>query len=517
MPLNTDTHSKPSVQRNSIDNDTDSKNSISSSRSNEINCCQPQPYTKTETSKPHCRHHKSSTAMKSSSSASKLSSRSHSQPSFTSNSPSKPLYHLHSDYSHNPSSTQPLNSTSFSDSDFIADSVSLTSPLPDDFSDPGSTKNAFSIHESNTEQQRQQQGTKKGDYQRNTFNKLTKPNLQTSSRSNSLKYLNSFNTSSTNIPSKPPEPAVKEFDSQSFDNQDFDTREFDDQDLNNKESQDITNYRLEHHDPIYKKNKEFGIKMASLLEPNSSLSTKSNNGSTKSVASTKSHSSNELVDPDDPLYIATTSARHSSASSSISSVHPPPTPLLLPSPNPPSSSSSQHPSPPSHLTALPKPHQLDIRATQRTFEGAYIRTALGQLTFALVVLKLFSAEFVAIGTVFTVQGVVILGVAGYRRRYTVDGIIGPYLKPYMEPCVNACKELVRKASMSMSRRGSISSEYRSLNQQNNNTTTNNTDFNPKQNSPLPTHFDTSGPTVVFVSLWTIATYIAIIVLLNRLD
>jgi hypothetical protein len=30
---------------------------------------------------------------------------------------------------------------------------------------------------------------------------------------------------------------------------------------------------------------------------------------------------------------------------------------------------------------------VEIRAAQRTFEGAYMRTALGQFSFALVVLK----------------------------------------------------------------------------------------------------------------------------------
>lgn len=40
---------------------------------------------------------------------------------------------------------------------------------------------------------------------------------------------------------------------------------------------------------------------------------------------------------------------------------------------------------------------VEIRAAQRTFEGAYIRTSLGQFSFALVVLKIFTAEFYSIG------------------------------------------------------------------------------------------------------------------------
>ncbi|KAI6840750.1 hypothetical protein KC332_g4277 [Hortaea werneckii] len=40
---------------------------------------------------------------------------------------------------------------------------------------------------------------------------------------------------------------------------------------------------------------------------------------------------------------------------------------------------------------------VEIRAAQRTFEGAYIRTSLGQFSFSLVVLKIFTAEFYSIG------------------------------------------------------------------------------------------------------------------------
>lgn len=42
----------------------------------------------------------------------------------------------------------------------------------------------------------------------------------------------------------------------------------------------------------------------------------------------------------------------------------------------------------------------EIRAAQRTFEGAYIRTALGQFSFSLVVLKIFTSEFYGIGALF---------------------------------------------------------------------------------------------------------------------
>jgi hypothetical protein len=41
---------------------------------------------------------------------------------------------------------------------------------------------------------------------------------------------------------------------------------------------------------------------------------------------------------------------------------------------------------------------VEIRAAQRTFEGAYIRTSLSQFSFALIVLKIFTSEFYSIGT-----------------------------------------------------------------------------------------------------------------------
>ncbi|TVY36389.1 hypothetical protein LSUB1_G004764 [Lachnellula subtilissima] len=71
----------------------------------------------------------------------------------------------------------------------------------------------------------------------------------------------------------------------------------------------------------------------------------------------------------------------------------------------------------SSVTTNPaSPHRLvEIRAAQRTFEGAYVRTALGQFSFALVVLKIFTAEFYSIGALFATFGAGILLVSMYRR------------------------------------------------------------------------------------------------------
>lgn len=59
---------------------------------------------------------------------------------------------------------------------------------------------------------------------------------------------------------------------------------------------------------------------------------------------------------------------------------------------------------------------VEIRAAQRTFEGAYIRTAIGQFSFALVVLKIFTAEFYSIGALFAVYGAGILFISMFRRQ-----------------------------------------------------------------------------------------------------
>lgn len=60
---------------------------------------------------------------------------------------------------------------------------------------------------------------------------------------------------------------------------------------------------------------------------------------------------------------------------------------------------------------------VDIRAAQRTFEGAYIRTALGQFTIALVVLRYFSQDFYHIGSLFAAHGFMIL-IVSFLRRHT---------------------------------------------------------------------------------------------------
>lgn len=65
---------------------------------------------------------------------------------------------------------------------------------------------------------------------------------------------------------------------------------------------------------------------------------------------------------------------------------------------------------------------VEIRAAQRTFEGAYIRTAIGQFSFALIVLKIFTAEFYSIGALFAIFGAGILFISLFRRQQGTSGV-----------------------------------------------------------------------------------------------
>lgn len=68
-----------------------------------------------------------------------------------------------------------------------------------------------------------------------------------------------------------------------------------------------------------------------------------------------------------------------------------------------------------HASLIPNSRLTEIRAAQRTFEGAYMRTALSQFSFALIILKIFTSEFYAIGALFAAYGSAILLVAIFRR------------------------------------------------------------------------------------------------------
>ncbi|KAM0749321.1 hypothetical protein T439DRAFT_327041 [Meredithblackwellia eburnea MCA 4105] len=87
--------------------------------------------------------------------------------------------------------------------------------------------------------------------------------------------------------------------------------------------------------------------------------------------------------------------------------------------------SSRHPRHPStlyhgHRRASFRDDDLDelveLRARQRTFDGAYIRTALGNYGYALLILKVFSAEFARIGLLYVILATLLLLLSLKRKR-----------------------------------------------------------------------------------------------------
>ncbi|PWY97620.1 hypothetical protein BCV70DRAFT_48308 [Testicularia cyperi] len=63
---------------------------------------------------------------------------------------------------------------------------------------------------------------------------------------------------------------------------------------------------------------------------------------------------------------------------------------------------------------------VDYRAIQRTFDGAYARTAMGQLCYAIVILRLFQDRFFYVGMVYAILAVGFIPVAIVRYRMAVQ-------------------------------------------------------------------------------------------------
>ncbi|GAA5838995.1 hypothetical protein JCM9279_002561 [Rhodotorula babjevae] len=59
---------------------------------------------------------------------------------------------------------------------------------------------------------------------------------------------------------------------------------------------------------------------------------------------------------------------------------------------------------------------IELRARSRTFDGAYTRTALGNLGYALIVLKIFTAEFARIGLMYVILAMLVMLIGQLRRR-----------------------------------------------------------------------------------------------------
>ncbi|KAI0698110.1 hypothetical protein BC835DRAFT_1269371 [Cytidiella melzeri] len=61
---------------------------------------------------------------------------------------------------------------------------------------------------------------------------------------------------------------------------------------------------------------------------------------------------------------------------------------------------------------------VEIRARQRTFDGAYARSALANLGYALTILRLFDKRFRRIGMVYIVLACMLYIIAFFRGRYS---------------------------------------------------------------------------------------------------
>uniref|UniRef100_U9SWZ0 DUF202 domain-containing protein n=1 Tax=Rhizophagus irregularis (strain DAOM 181602 / DAOM 197198 / MUCL 43194) TaxID=747089 RepID=U9SWZ0_RHIID len=63
---------------------------------------------------------------------------------------------------------------------------------------------------------------------------------------------------------------------------------------------------------------------------------------------------------------------------------------------------------------------VELRARQRTFEGAYGRTCLSSFGFALIILRIFDEDFYTIGFVYIAFGVALLIISALRIRNNIE-------------------------------------------------------------------------------------------------
>jgi len=61
---------------------------------------------------------------------------------------------------------------------------------------------------------------------------------------------------------------------------------------------------------------------------------------------------------------------------------------------------------------------VEIRARQRTFHGAYSRTAIGNLSYSLAVLRLFDRRFHRIGILYAVLAGLLFIISFFRARHS---------------------------------------------------------------------------------------------------
>ncbi|KAF8982932.1 hypothetical protein BGZ46_000347 [Entomortierella lignicola] len=63
---------------------------------------------------------------------------------------------------------------------------------------------------------------------------------------------------------------------------------------------------------------------------------------------------------------------------------------------------------------------VEVRARERTFDGAYWRTAMKAFSMGMVVIRLFTPAFYKVGIIFVVFGAALLGISVLRRNASGD-------------------------------------------------------------------------------------------------
>ncbi|OSX57891.1 hypothetical protein POSPLADRAFT_1060964 [Postia placenta MAD-698-R-SB12] len=69
-----------------------------------------------------------------------------------------------------------------------------------------------------------------------------------------------------------------------------------------------------------------------------------------------------------------------------------------------------------YIQSNDEPELLELRARQRTFDGAYARGALADLGYSLTILRLFDRRFAQIGIVYAILSALLYVISYWRHR-----------------------------------------------------------------------------------------------------
>ncbi|GME67834.1 unnamed protein product [[Candida] boidinii] len=163
---------------------------------------------------------------------------------------------------------------------------------------------------------------------------------------------------------------------------------------------------------------------------------------------------------------------------------------------------------PSRLSTLSTNAQkLDIRAHQRTYQGAYIRSCIGALTFSIIILKLFSKEFLNVGFVYTIYGFFIFIVSLLRSK-NID----------LYFLSNETKKNFKDDLVKFKKRNENENEvgnYQLANDNDDDETANLNKFLNYLNQDDKVYFKTTGNIVLFLTILSIGCYLTIFILLLK--